>query len=69
MQLMNNERQNAQSRTSEVRRRDVLKATVATGSAIAACPLVSAPQTQPAPDLPTPSPIPVVLRINGSERA
>jgi xanthine dehydrogenase YagT iron-sulfur-binding subunit len=55
---------------TQVRRRDVLKATVATGGAVAAAPLLSSPAHAQAPaqlsKAPPPA-MPVVLRVNGTE--
>jgi xanthine dehydrogenase YagT iron-sulfur-binding subunit len=54
----------------QVRRRDVLKATAATGGAVATAPLLSsaAPAQAPAPTSKAPPPaMPVVLRVNGTD--
>ncbi|CAN7741924.1 (2Fe-2S)-binding protein [Variovorax sp. LjRoot178] len=53
---------------TEVRRRELLKATVATGGAAAAAPLLSSaalPEAQAA--TPPPAAVPVALRVNGAE--
>jgi xanthine dehydrogenase YagT iron-sulfur-binding subunit len=59
---------------AELRRRELLQATVATGGAAAAGPLLAAtgtaPSSAPAPasgQRPTAQPVPVILRVNGTE--
>lgn len=64
----------AQPAGAELRRRDILKATVATGTAAAVAPLMSVPAQSQAPSqaqdrgsTTAPAAVPVVLRVNGAE--
>jgi xanthine dehydrogenase YagT iron-sulfur-binding subunit len=53
--------------TADLRRRELLKASVATGGAMAAAPLLSAAApAQPKATWP-PTPVPVVLHVNGAQ--
>jgi xanthine dehydrogenase YagT iron-sulfur-binding subunit len=53
---------------AELRRRELLKASVATGGAMAAAPLLSAAApAQEKAARPPPTPVPVVLHVNGAE--
>jgi xanthine dehydrogenase YagT iron-sulfur-binding subunit len=54
---------------ADLRRRELLKASVATGGAMAAAPLLSAgaAPAQAKAARPPPTPVPVVLRVNGAE--
>jgi hypothetical protein len=53
---------------ADLRRRELLKASVATGGAMAAAPLLSAAApAQAKAARPPPTPVPVVLRVNGAE--
>jgi len=57
----------AQPGGSTVRRRNLLKATVAGGGAVAAAPLLSTAAPAPQGSSPAPSTVPVVLQVNGTE--
>ena len=65
---MRDEFERGQPHGCELRRRDVLKATVATGGAVAAGPLLAAPATaRVASGSAAAAALPVVLRVNGTE--
>jgi xanthine dehydrogenase YagT iron-sulfur-binding subunit len=67
--LVQKDRQFAEQSCAEVRRREVLKATAATGGALVAPPLLSnAAPAAPEASVRSPAAIAVVLRVNGTER-
>jgi xanthine dehydrogenase YagT iron-sulfur-binding subunit len=65
---MNDESESAPLHAAEVSRRDLLKATVATGGAVATAPrLTASAPAQARAVLPAPAAVPVLLRVNGAE--